>query len=67
MPLDEGRVPNRLGQLSLRLGDADWLDRAFSAGGLMMVSVLLRLKAAGMLEGYPNLCAYVAGGEARPA
>ncbi len=67
MPLVEDRVCNRLGQLSRRLGDAYWLDGAFSAGDLMMVSVLLRLKASGMLDGYPNLSAYVARGEARPA
>jgi glutathione S-transferase len=56
-----------LGQLSRRLGDADWLDGAFSAGDLMMVSVLLRLKASGLLDEYPNLSVYVARGEARPA
>jgi glutathione S-transferase len=67
MPLVEDRVRNRLGQLSRRLGDADWLDGAFSAGDLMMVSVLLRLKASGLLDEYPNLSAYVARGEARPA
>ncbi len=67
MPLVEDRVRNRLGQLSRRLGDADWLDGAFSAGDLMMVSVLLRLKASGMLDDHPNLSAYVARGEARPA
>jgi len=67
MPLVEDRVRNRLGQLSDRLGDADWLDVAFSAGDLMMVSVLLRLKASGLLDEYPNLSAYVARGEARPA
>jgi len=67
MPLVEDRVRNRLGQLSLRLGDADWLDDAFSAGDLMMVSVLLRLRASGLLDEYPNLSAYVARGEVRPA
>ena len=68
IPLVEDRVRNRLGQLSRRLGDGDWLDGAFSAGDLMMVSVLLRLKASGLLlEEYPNLAAYVARGEARPA
>jgi glutathione S-transferase len=67
MPLVEDRVRYRLGQLSLRLGDADWLDGPFSAGDLMMVSVLLRLKASGLLDEYPNLAAYVARGEARPA
>ena len=63
----EDRVRARLGELSRRLGDADWLDGAFSAGDLMMVSVLLRLKASGMLDEHPNLSAYVARGEARPA
>ncbi len=67
MPLVKDRVHNRLGQLSRRLGDADWLDGAFSAGDLMMVSVLLRLKASGLLDAYPNLSAYLARGEARPA
>jgi glutathione S-transferase len=67
MPLVEDRVRNRLGQLSRRLGDADWLDGGFSAGDLMMVSVLLRLKASGMLDEYSNLSAYVARGETRPA
>jgi glutathione S-transferase len=67
MPLIEERVHNRLGQLSDRLGDADWLEAEFSAGDLMMVSVLLRLKASGMLDDYPNLSAYVARGEERPA
>lgn len=67
LPLVEDRIHNRLGQLSAHLGDADWLDGAFSAGDLMMVSVLLRLKSSGILDEYPNLCAYVARGEARPA
>jgi glutathione S-transferase len=67
LPLVEDRVRGRLKPLSARLGDADWLDRAFSAGDLMMVSVLLRLKASGILDEYPNLAAYVARGEARPA
>ena len=67
LPVVEDRIRDRLGELSGRLGDADWLDGEFSAGDLMMVSVLLRLKASGMLEGYPNLSAYVARGEARPA
>jgi glutathione S-transferase len=67
MPLVEDRVRDRLGQLSRRLGGADWLDGGFSAGDLMMVSVLLRLKSSGILDEYPNLSAYVARGEARPA
>ena len=67
LPLVEDRLRVRLGELSARLGRADWLDGAFSAGDLMMVAVLLRLKASGLLDQYPNLCAYVARGEARPA
>ncbi|HEY4167819.1 MAG TPA: glutathione S-transferase family protein [Reyranella sp.] len=67
LPLVEDRVRNRLKPLAARLGDADWLDDAFSAGDLMMVSVLLRLRASGILDEFPNLAAYVARGEARPA
>jgi glutathione S-transferase len=67
LPLVEERIRNRLDQLSGRLADADWLDGAFSAGDLMMVSVLLRLKSSGILDKYPNLAAFVARGEARPA
>jgi glutathione S-transferase len=67
LPLVEDRVRDRLEQLSARLGDADWLDGAFSAGDLMMVSVLLRLKSSGILDEYPNLAAYLARGETRPA
>jgi glutathione S-transferase len=67
LPLVVDRLHDRLAQLSTRLGEAEWLDGAFSAGDLMMVSVLLRLKPSGLLGGYPNLAAYVARGEARPA
>src|SRR5579864_2079537 len=67
LPILEARVRDRLHELSSRLGDADWLDRAFSAGDLLMVTVLRRLNGSGLLEKYPNLSAYVARGEARPA
>jgi glutathione S-transferase len=63
----EERIRKRLGELSLRLGEADWLDGEFSAGDLLMVSVLMRAKVQGLLEAFPNLAAYVARGEARPA
>jgi glutathione S-transferase len=66
LPLVEGRVRDRLKQLSARLGNAAWLDGGFSAGDLMMVSVLLRLKPSGLLDEFPNLAAYVMRGEARP-
>jgi glutathione S-transferase len=67
LPLLEDRVRDRLKQLSARLGSADWLDGAFSAGDLMMVHVLQRLNSSGLLDGYPNLAAYIARAEARPA
>ena len=67
LPLVEDRVRARLNQLSARLGEPDWLDGGFSAGDLMMVSVLLRVRASGILDEYPNLAAYLARGEARPA
>ncbi len=63
----ETRVRDRLRELSGRLGDSDWLDGAFSAGDLMMVHVLQRLSGSGILEDYPNLSAYIARAEARPA
>ncbi|HEY1396618.1 glutathione S-transferase family protein [Roseateles sp.] len=67
LPTLEARVRTRLHQLSERLGDADWLDGAFSAGDLMMVHVLLRLRSTGLLDELPRVAAYVARGEARPA
>jgi glutathione S-transferase len=66
-PILEERVRVRLGELSSRLGNADWLDDAFTAGDLLMVTVLRRLDGSGLVEKYPNLSAYVARGEARPA
>jgi glutathione S-transferase len=67
LPMVENRIRQRLRELSDRLGGADWLDGAFSAGDLLMVSVLLRLRASGLLDEWPTLAAYVARGEARPA
>ena len=67
LPMVEERIRKRLSELSGHLGDADWLDGKFSAGDLLMVSVLLRLKSSGLLDEYRNLSAYVARGEARPA
>ena len=67
LPLVEDRVRSRLKQLSARLGAAQWLDVAFSAGDLLMASVLLRLRASGILDEFPSLADYVARGESRPA
>ncbi|MFL6604824.1 MAG: glutathione S-transferase family protein [Steroidobacteraceae bacterium] len=67
LPIVEDRARKPLGDLSSRLGDAEWLDGAFNAGDLLMVAVLFRSKGSGILDEYPNLSAYVARGEARPA
>jgi len=67
LPILEDRVRVGLGKLSSRLGNSDWPDYAFSAGDLLMVTVLRRLSGSGILEKYSNLSAYVARGEARPA
>lgn len=67
LPLVKDRVRDRLRPLSARLGGAEWLDGGFSAADLMMASVLLRLRSSGLLDEFPNLAAYVARGEARPA
>jgi glutathione S-transferase len=67
MPIVKDRVRERFTQLSARLGNAEWLEGAFSAGDLIMVSVLLRARRSGILDEYANLAGYVARGEARPA
>jgi glutathione S-transferase len=67
LPLVQERVRSRFAQLAARLGEAEWLDGDFSAGDLMMVSVLLRARPSGILDEFPKLAAYVARGEARPA
>jgi glutathione S-transferase len=67
LPVLEGRIRARLDELSRRLGDADWLDGAFSAGDLLMVTVLRRLEGSGILDDYPVLSAYIARGRDRPA
>jgi glutathione S-transferase len=67
LPLVRERIRERLHDLSARLGDADWLDGAFSAGDLLMIGVLMRVKPSGLLDEFPNLVAYLARGEARPA
>ena len=66
LPGIDERIRDRLGRLSKRLGTSEWLDGSFSAGDLMMIEVLLRLEGA-LLDEFPNLCSYVARGQARPA
>ena len=66
-PMVEERVRKRLAQLSSRLGEEEWLDGEFSAGDLLMVTVLRRLDGHGIVEAHANLADYVKRGEARPA
>jgi glutathione S-transferase len=61
------RVRDRLDALAHQLGDAEWLEGAFTAGDLVMVNVLRRPAGSTLVGEYPNLAAYVARGEARPA
>lgn len=63
----DGRVLRRLGQLAEWLGDRPWLEESFSAGDLLMVTVLRRLEGSGLVEHFPSLAGYVARGQARPA
>jgi len=67
LPLVKDRIRGVLRRLADRLGEAEWLDGGFSAGDLMMVEVVKRLKPSGLLDEFPTLAAYVARGEARPA
>ena len=67
LPLIQNRVRGKLDVISRRLGDAEWIDGGFTAADLMMVMVLRRIEGAGMLEKYPNLVAYIARAQARPA
>jgi glutathione S-transferase len=67
-PAVEDRIHGRLKDLSARLGDRQWLDGdTFTAGDLLMVSVLRIVIDEGLVETYDNLTAYMKRGIARPA
>lgn len=67
LPMLDDRVRTRLGELSRRLGDGEWLDGAFSVGDVMMIHAVRRLESSGLLTEFPSLAAYIARGAARPA
>ena len=67
MAMVDDRIRGRFGELAAHLGAADWLDGAFSAGDLLMVTVLRRLEGSDLLKEFPTLCAYVERGKDRPA
>jgi glutathione S-transferase len=66
-PALEGNVRRVLGRVAAHLGEKDWLEGEFTAGDLMMVTVLRRLRSTGLVAEHANLAAYLARGEARPA
>ena len=57
----------RLTDLSAALGEREWLTGQFTIADIMMVSVLRNLNHTDIIAGWPNLAAYQARGEARPA
>ena len=63
----EADLVSRLTSLSAWLGDKDYLEGRFTAGDLLMTCVLRELVDSGMLARFPNLDAYRARCEARPA
>lgn len=67
MAMVEQRIRDRFAELAARLGDADWLDGAFSAADVLMVQALRRLEGQIPLTEFPTLVAYVERGKARPA
>lgn len=67
LPSIVARIDERLGEVATRLGDREWLEGAFGAGDLMMVSVLRQLGGTRLIEQHPTLASYVARGQARPA
>ena len=66
-PMLEEWVTKRLAQLAKVLDGKDWLEGRFTAGDLMMVTVLRMLHTTDLLDREPAIKAYVARGEARPA
>lgn len=67
MAMVDERIRGRFGELAAHLGSAEWLDGEFSAGDLLMVTVLRRLEGSDLLKEFPTLCAYVERGKDRPA
>ena len=66
-PAIEQRVKLRLEELAEQLGEREYLDGQFTAGDLMMTTVLRILRHTDLVERAPRLAAYVKRCEARPA
>ena len=61
------RLNSRLKCVSDALGDKEWLEDRFTIADLLLVTVLRQLRGGKVLDAFPNLTAFVARGEARPA
>ena len=66
-PGAEKKVRDRLGRLSAWLGERDYLEDRFTAGDLMMTTMLRLLRHTDLVAESPNLALYQARCEARPA
>lgn len=66
-PVARAALEKRLTSLGAWLGDKDWLEGRFTAADIIMVTVMRELVNCGILKAFPNLDAYRARGEARPA
>ncbi|MEA3024327.1 MAG: glutathione S-transferase [Alphaproteobacteria bacterium] len=66
-PEIEKRVKRRLAELAACLGERDYLEGRFTAGDLMMTSVLRILRHTDLVAAEPKLAAYQARCEGRPA
>jgi glutathione S-transferase len=66
MPMVDARIRNRLNDLDTRLGDAEWLDDAFSAGDLLMVQVLRRLCGSDLINEHQRLAVFTANASEVP-
>jgi glutathione S-transferase len=66
-PEVEKRVQRRLAELAACLGERDYLEGRFTAGDLMMTSVLRILRHTDLVAAEPKLAAYQARCEGRPA
>jgi glutathione S-transferase len=66
-PSAEEFARGKLGRVSHWLGEKQWLEDRFTIGDLLMVSVLRILRHTDLIAEFPNLAAYVARCEARPA
>jgi glutathione S-transferase len=66
-PEAETAARERLGELAAWLGEREYLEERFTVGDLMMSSVLRIARHTDLVTGVPNLKAYQARCEARPA